>query len=35
VRSTTLNVDRLSSGTYFYRMTAGDFTKTRRLTVVR
>jgi hypothetical protein len=32
---TQIDATGLSSGTYFYRMTAGDFTKTRRLTVVR
>ncbi|MFB6231463.1 MAG: T9SS type A sorting domain-containing protein [Salinibacter sp.] len=30
-----LNASRLSSGTYFYRLSTGETTKTRRLTVVR
>ena len=33
--SVQLNAADLSSGTYFYRMRAGSFTKTRRLVVVR
>ncbi len=30
-----LNASRLSSGTYFYRLTAGQTTKTRKFSVVR
>jgi hypothetical protein len=33
--SVRLNANDLSSGTYFYRMRAGNFTKTRRMVVVR
>ncbi|MCS3669335.1 hypothetical protein GGP77_003591, partial [Salinibacter ruber] len=31
----TLEASRLASGTYFARMQAGSFTKTRRVTVVK
>jgi phosphodiesterase/alkaline phosphatase D-like protein len=33
--SVRLDAADLSSGNYFYRMRAGDFTQTRRLVVVR
>ena len=34
-RQRSLDTSRLESGTYFYRLTAGSVTKTRKLTIVR
>jgi fibronectin type 3 domain-containing protein len=35
VHRATLDAERLASGTYFYRLTAGEATQTRRLTVIK
>ena len=35
MHTVTLDAAQLPSGTYFYRMNAGDFTATKRLTIVR
>lgn len=33
--STTFNADHLSTGVYLYRIVAGDFISTRKLSVVK
>ena len=35
VHAVALNSDRLASGIYFYRLEAGDFTRTRKMILLK